>query len=361
MIRHHPIPWRHLTRAALLLALAVGVAADRARANPEALSAAELEKQAYAKIVEARGSARAERYPDALTRLDDAVTLAEQLDDKLPLALALHNKGEVELLRGRPLDALKAYYRVLGIYRRLGHEAGAALAQKRIGMLTRLVKKPEKPAAPSQEEPAAKTPDRLSPIDQAVERIRARVRSAGQKPPEVPAAPVEARRTGEPPVPVEAPVSVPTTPPEEPAASAPATPDEKPPGRAPAAGTEEPRQPSVQVARAEPPSAADNPREWAYVESLKRKIGGRSRYPAYARRTGQQGTVALVLAVRENGQLAGVELSESSGFIVLDVEALRNVRESAPFGPVPVRATPGPLTVRLTISYKLPAASDPAP
>ncbi len=330
-------------RAALLLALAVGVAAGRARANLEALPAAELEKQAYAKIVEARGSARAERYPDALTRLDDAVTLAEQLDDKLPLALALHNKGEVELLRGRPLDALKAYYRVLGVYRRLGHQAGAALVQKRIGMLTRLVKKPEKPAAaPPQEAPAAKAPDRLSLVDQAVERIRARIRSAGQKAPEKPAL-VETRRTVEPPVPVEArgtgepPPPVPTTPPEE------------------------PPQPSVQVARAEPRSGADNPREWAYVESLKRKISARSRYPAYARRTGQQGTVAVVVAVRENGELAGVELSESSGFIVLDVEALRNVRESAPFGPVPTRAVPGPLTVRMTVSYTLPAASGPAP
>ncbi len=350
-------------RAALLLALAAGAAPDRARANPEALPAAELEKQAYAKIVEARGSARAERYPDALIRLDDAVTLAEQLDDKLPLALALHNKGEVELLRGRPLDALKSYYRVLGLYRKLGHQAGAARVQKRIGMLTRLVKKPAKPAAPPpQEAPAAETPDRLSSVDQAVERVRARIRSAGQKPPEVPAPLVEARRTGEPPAPPgESPAPGPATPPEDPSARLPAAPPEQPPARAPAAGTGEPPRPSVQVARAEPRSGAENPREWAYVESLKRKISARSRYPAYARRTGQQGAVALVLAVRENGELAGVELSESSGFIVLDVEALRNVRESAPFGPVPVRATPAPLTVRLTISYTLTAASGPAP
>lgn len=379
MIRHHPIPWRHLTRAVLLLALAVGVAADRARANPEEdLPAPELEKQAYAKIVEARGSARAERYPEAVNRLDDAVSLAEQLEDKLPLALALHNKGEVELLRGRPLDALKAYYRVLGIYRRLGHEAGATLVQKRIGMLTRLVKKPEKPAAaPSQAAPAAKAPERLSLVDQAVERIRARVRSAGQKAAEeTPPTPVEARRTGEPPAPVEPPEPVPTTPPEDPAPRAAATSNEtsneQSPARVSDAGTEEPRPPapatepqppraSVQVARAESPSASDNPRQWAYVESLKRKISGRSRYPAYARRTGQQGTVALAFTVRENGELAGVEMSESSGFIVLDVEALRNVREAAPFGPVPARATPGPLTVRMTISYTLPAESDPAP
>ncbi len=339
MIQHHPFPWRRLMRAALLLALAGGVTAEHARANPEGLPAAELEKQAYAMIVEARGSARAERYPEALNRLDDAVTLAEQLEDKLPLALALHNKGEVELLRGRPLDALKAYYRVLGVYRRLGHEAGAALARKRIGMLTRLVNKPEEPAAaPSQEKPAAKTPARLSPVDQAVERIRARLEAAGQKAPGEPSpAPGEALRTEEPPAPVESPVPGPATQPVE------------------------PPEPSVHVAQAQPRSAADNPREWAYVESLKRKIGGQTRYPAYARRTGQQGTVALVVAVSENGELAGVELSESSGFIVLDVEALRNVRESAPFGPVPARATPGPLTVRLAISYKLPAGSDGEP
>ena len=306
-------------RLTLMLALAGGVAADRARAGHDAVHAADPEKQAYAKIVEARGSARVERYLEALNHLDDAVALAERLEGRLPLALALHNKGEVELLRGRPLDALKAYYRVLGVYTRLGHQGGVARVQRRIDTLTRLVRKPRGPAEPpAQGTPPAKTRDSLSPIDQAVERIRSRVRSGGQPAPEErPSTPVQAK-----------------------------SPEEPPPA-------------SVQVARTEPRAPSDSPRQWAYVETLKRKISGNSRYPDYAKRTGQQGIVDLVFAVQESGGIDDVRLSKSSGFIVLDVEALRNVRESAPFGPVPVSA--GPLTVRLTFSYKLPAASDGAP
>ena len=319
-------------RLTLMLALAGGVAADRARAGHDAVHAADPEKQAYAKIVEARGSARVERYLEALNHLGDAVALAERLEGRLPLALALHNKGEVELLRGRPLDALKAYYRVLGVYTRLGHQGGVARVQRRIDTLTRLVRKPRGPAEPpAQGTPPAKTRDSLSPIDQAVERIRSRVRSGGQPAPEErPSTPVQA------------------TPPEE-----------SPPAPVQVRTPEEPPPASVQVVRTEPRAPSDSPRQWAYVETLKRKISGNSRYPDYAKRTGQQGIVDLVFAVQESGGIDDVRLSKSSGFIVLDVEALRNVRESAPFGPVPVSA--GPLTVRLTFSYKLPAASDGAP
>ena len=332
-------------RLTLMLALAAGVTADRARAGHDALHAADPEKQAYAKIVEARGSARAARYLEALNHLDDAVALAERLEGRLPLALALHNKGEVELLRGRPLDALKAYYRVLGVYTRLGHQGGVTRVQRRIDTLTRLVRKPRGPAEPpAQGTPPAKTRDSLSPIDQAVERIRSRVRSGGQPAPEErPSTPVQA------------------TPPEEspPAPVQVRTPEEPAPAPVQVKSPEEPPPASVQVARTEPRAPSDSPRQWAYVETLKRKISGNSRYPDYAKRTGQQGIVDLVFAVQESGGIDDVRLSKSSGFIVLDVEALRNVRESAPFGPVPVSA--GPLTVRLTFSYKLPAASDGAP
>ena len=380
-----------MRRLALTLALAGGLAAGVAHGQ-EAGPPADLEKQAYAKIVEARGSARAERYADALSQLDDAVALAERLEGKLALALALHNKGEVELLRGRPLDALKAYHRVLRVYTQLGHQAGAAMVQKRIGTLTRFVRKPDKPAgAPARGAPAAKKPEALSRIDQAVERIRSRMKPADPPPPAEPAqasapaspaeplppAPVEAGAAREqPPPPAQAGGPSPPPPAQErqtapdaayaaksppPPAPAPADRPEDRPRPAPVSRTEEPPPASVEVARTEPRAAADNPRQWAYVESLKRKISGKSRYPAYAEQKGQQGAVELVFAVQDNGEVDRVELSRSSGFIVLDVEALRNVRESAPFGPVPSTGASGPLTVRLTFSYRLPAPPDEAP
>ena len=110
---------------------------------------------------------------------------------------------------------------------------------------------------------------------------------------------------------------------------------------------------TIEIARTKPRQAVDSARQWAYVESLKRKIGDNSRYPSYAKRTDQQGTVELAFTVQQNGELDSVELSKSSGFIVLDVETLRNVRESAPFNPVPNTGMPGPLIVRLMFKYKL--------
>jgi len=357
MKRHHPFPARLCIRLALTFALAGGPMAGLARGQ-EAAPPADLERQAYAKIVEARGSARAERYVDALKQLDDAVALAEQLEGKLPLALAFHNKGEVEILRGRPLDALKAYHLGLRVYTQLGHQAGVALVQRRIGTLTRFVRKPDRPAAgPARGAAPGKEPDPLARIDRAVERVRSRLKAAGGRASgEPPRTPVPSNPAGQPPpAPIQATPGEEQPPPLQPGGPA------EPPAPVQTSRAEEPPPAFVEVARTEPPAVVDNPRQWAYVESLKRKVEDESRYPAYAERNGQQGTVEVVLAVRDDGELDSVELSKTSGFILLDVQALRSVRESAPFGPVPASGSPGPLAVRLTFSYKLPAPPDEAP
>lgn len=261
----------------------------------------DFEKQALARIMEARGSARAKRYIEALIQLTEAVSLAEQAEDRLPLALALHNMAEVRRLRGETLEALKAYHRVLEVYTRMGHAAGVELAQRQIRELStvfRLREERTRPADPAR----PKAP--LSPMEQAVERIRQQARARGRE--DVPAA-------------------------------------------------------SIEVSSPGPLPAEDNPRQWAYLESLRRKIRGNSRYPDFARRSRQQGTAALVFTVREDGEVESLDLSKSSGSTVLDVEALRNVRESAPFGPLPGQAVTGPLTVRLTFDYRLSAARDVSP
>ena len=304
MLQRHPFPGRRMRRLVLMLAWLL---AGPAYADQHAPPAPDAEKQAFEKIVEARGQARGKRYAEALKQLDEAVALAEGMDDKLPLALALHNIAEVQLLKGEPRDALKVYHRALGVYAELGYEAGAGMVQRRIGTLSRLLSKPRKPKSPVAEDvPRAGAGEPFAAIDQAVERVRrrklARLRAAR-----------EAAESG-----------------------------------------------PVRVTRSEPLPAEDSG-EWTYVESLRQKIRGNSRYPDYAKRTGQEGTVDLVFAVRRNGEVESVELLKSSGFIVLDVEALRNVRESAPFGAVPDGAASSPLTVRLTFSYRLPAASDGAP
>lgn len=303
MTRRHRAP----VRVALLLACFLSGAAHAAPPIPDMEEQAEEQapdvgKQALARIMEARGSARAKRYVEALIQLNEAVSLARQAEDELPLALALHNMAEVRRLRGETLEALKAYHRVLEVYTRMGHAAGVGLAQRQIRSLSTVFRLREDRTRP---EAAARPKAPLSPMEQAVERIRQQARARGRE--DVSAA-------------------------------------------------------SVEVASPDPQPAGGNPRQRAYVESLRRKVRGSSRYPDFARRSGQQGTAAVVFTVREDGEVESLEILKSSGFTVLDVEALRNVRESAPFGPVPRGlAVPDPLTVRLTFRYRLSDAGGASP
>ena len=296
---------RSPVRVALLLACFLSGAAHSAPPVSDLEEQAEeqapdIGKQALARIMEARGSARAKRYVEALIQLNEAVSLARQAEDELPLALALHNMAEVRRLRGETLEALKAYHRVLEVYTRMGHAAGVELAQRQIRSLSTVFRLREDRTRP---EAAARPKAPLSPMEQAVERIRQQAR--GRE--DVPAA-------------------------------------------------------SVEVASPDPHPAGGNPRQRAYLESLRRKVRGNSRYPEFARRSGQQGTAAVVFTVREDGEVESLEILKSSGFTVLDVEALRNVRESAPFGPMPRgQAVPDPLTVRLTFRYRLSDADGASP
>ena len=99
MTHRHPFPGRLALCFTLML---VWLMAEPVDASQHAASAPEIKKQAFEKIVEARGRARAKNYLDALNQLDAAVSLAEGMEDRLPLALALHNIAEIQLLRASP-------------------------------------------------------------------------------------------------------------------------------------------------------------------------------------------------------------------------------------------------------------------
>jgi periplasmic protein TonB len=74
-----------------------------------------------------------------------------------------------------------------------------------------------------------------------------------------------------------------------------------------------------------------------YLNSWRRKIEsiGNLNYPDEARRKKLYGSLRLMVAVRPDGSLKGVELLESSGHGVLDNAAIRIVRLAAPFAPFP--------------------------
>lgn len=77
------------------------------------------------------------------------------------------------------------------------------------------------------------------------------------------------------------------------------------------------------------------PKYISYFDSIKRAIELIWQYPAAARRQGIQGKLLLEFSILADGTLARTRLLQSSGFIMLDEEALRAVRGAAPFQPIP--------------------------
>ena len=71
-----------------------------------------------------------------------------------------------------------------------------------------------------------------------------------------------------------------------------------------------------------------------YARGVRSRVESQKRYPARARRQGQQGTAVVRVVVAPNGRLRGAPvLASSSGSVLLDREALRMADAAAPFAP----------------------------
>jgi len=62
-------------------------------------------------------------------------------------------------------------------------------------------------------------------------------------------------------------------------------------------------------------------------------------YPAVARRNGWQGKVLVSFVICLDGRVEDIRIEKSSGFALLDKNAVTIIKESAPFPNPPVRAT----------------------
>lgn len=71
-------------------------------------------------------------------------------------------------------------------------------------------------------------------------------------------------------------------------------------------------------------------------------------YPAQARRMGWKGRVLVSFVIGDNGHVENVRVLESSGYAILDANAVRTIRYCQPFPPPPVRAE-----VVIPIVYKI--------
>jgi protein TonB len=73
----------------------------------------------------------------------------------------------------------------------------------------------------------------------------------------------------------------------------------------------------------------------SYNRWLKIKVESMLRYPELAAMSGYQGTLYIKFDILKDGSLSNLELLKSSGYKILDDEALRAIRASAPFQPLP--------------------------
>ena len=78
-----------------------------------------------------------------------------------------------------------------------------------------------------------------------------------------------------------------------------------------------------------------DPKSLPYYEEMKRSIDLNWVYPQTALRLRLQGKVFVEFTIYKDGQLESVRVVRSSGTPILDAEAVRAIRASAPYKPVP--------------------------
>jgi protein TonB len=77
------------------------------------------------------------------------------------------------------------------------------------------------------------------------------------------------------------------------------------------------------------------PQYVSYFAAVKRAIESVWDYPERALNQGMEGKLVVEFTILADGRLAGVRLIRSSGFALLDDEALRAVGAAGPFSPIP--------------------------
>jgi protein TonB len=91
----------------------------------------------------------------------------------------------------------------------------------------------------------------------------------------------------------------------------------------------------------------------SYNRWLKAKVERVLKYPELAAMSGLQGTLYIQFDIMKDGSLGSLELLKSSGYKILDDEALRAIRDSAPFQPLPDAWKKESYTIRAAVLFYL--------
>ena len=91
-----------------------------------------------------------------------------------------------------------------------------------------------------------------------------------------------------------------------------------------------------------------------YLAHVKRRVERVWVYPEEALNHGVGGELLLIFTLNKAGTLTYIRLTQSSGFPVLDEEALRAVKLAAPFDPLPPQMGDEPWNISASFHYNLP-------
>ena len=90
-----------------------------------------------------------------------------------------------------------------------------------------------------------------------------------------------------------------------------------------------------------------------YQDMVKQKIESCRRYPNWAKKQGIEGIVYLAFVVLPTGVIKDIKIVQSSGFGILDKEAVSTVKRANPFPPIPGEMKVSSLSMEVSILFTL--------
>jgi len=99
-----------------------------------------------------------------------------------------------------------------------------------------------------------------------------------------------------------------------------------------------------------------NPQEEAmlrYQDMVKQKIESCRRYPNWAKKQGFEGSVYLKFTILSTGFTKDIKIIKSSGFNILDKEAISTIKRAQPFPPIPEEMKVSSLTMEVSVVFTL--------
>jgi len=103
---------------------------------------------------------------------------------------------------------------------------------------------------------------------------------------------------------------------------------------------------------------SENGKDTGIISEFQRRLFARietcRQYPATARRARLQGVVELIFAMDRNGIVLGIWIKQSSGYPVLDKEAVATVLRAQPLPAIPAEL-PDPLNITLPMVFGYPS------